>query len=173
MSLTGLKPRNLPSPWCWWLRSHSVPGKCHYPHYTGSSQDTDKPGYVCTTTTDARVDISEPLWTLPSCWAPHTPWVSGACHPSLVSHCKGRLDTSPLERAGKQSKCPQFSHWSEVAQGNYSCSSAVLGCPVSVLDHRIPHFHMFSHRESGRCQVCAGKTSRFQNISLIFLTQMA
>lgn len=108
--MTGLKPRNLPSPWCWWLHSHRVRGKYHYPHYTESSQDTGKPGYVCTATTDTHADISEPSQALPSCWVPYTH--SPCC-------CKGRLDTPPTERAAKHSPCPWFGHWSEAAQGNY------------------------------------------------------
>lgn len=73
------KPHNLPSPWCWWLSSHSVCGKYHYPHYGDSSQDRARLCLLCSD----RYPCGH-LWAVPN----------------SATLCQGCLSPCPAPREG-------------------------------------------------------------------------
>lgn len=114
------------------------------------------------------------VWTSLSCPGlchhPELP-VSSGCRMLLQSPCSAPQPgwTLPAERAGQHRQWKWFGHWSEAAHGNDSCSPALLGCPVSVLEHRTLHFHMFFFRESAPCvQFVLARLTDFRTSNFFF-----
>lgn len=161
------KPHNLPFPWCWWLSSHSVCGKYHYPHYGDSIQDRDKLGYACPAVTDTCVDISALSWL---CHHPEhrvAPGCRTLLLPEPLPCSKGRW-TPPADRAGQHRQCKWFGNWSEAAQGNDSCSQLCWAVLSLSWTTRLPISICFSSGKVPSARFVLARPTDFRTSNFFF-----